>query len=150
MNQPVRPKSVCWPCRSSFMKRSLPGLRASREAWLRSAVIPALQRESDVVFDRAVFRREDIEAAVADLEAAQVDALLVILATYSPCQLALPALQRTRLPLVIWNTQELHAVDQSFTLANMVDNHGVHGTQDLANVLTRTGVRLPLRDQSGQ
>ena len=33
-------------------------------------------------------------------------------------------------------------MDQTFTLANMVDNHGVHGTQDLANVLTRSGVRF--------
>lgn len=154
MNQPVRPKVGLLALSLELYETLLPGLRASREAWLRSAVIPALQRESDIVFDRAVFRREDIEAAVAGLEAAQVDALLVILATYSPCQLALPALQRTRLPLVIWNTQELHAVDQSFTLANMVDNHGVHGTQDLANVLTRTGVRFhyvtsPDNDNSG-
>ena len=107
MNQPVRPKVGLLALSLELYETLLPGLRALREAWLRSAVIPALQRESDVVFDRAVFCREDIEAAVAGLEATQVDALLVILATYSPCQLALPALQRTRLPLVIWNTQEL-------------------------------------------
>ena len=77
-----------------------------------------------------------------------------MLLTYSPSQLALPALQRTRLPLVIWNTQELLAVDQSFTMADMVDNHGVHGTQDLANVLTRAGIRFdyvtsPVDDPQG-
>jgi len=33
-------------------------------------------------------------------------------------------------------------VDNTFTLANMVDNHGVHGTQDLANVLTRSSARF--------
>jgi len=47
-------------------------------------VIPALAREADILFTRAVFRREDIEAAVAEFEAARVDALLVILVTYSP------------------------------------------------------------------
>jgi L-arabinose isomerase len=117
-----------------------PGLRASREAWLRRAVIPLLERRADVLFNGAAFRRHDIEAAVAQLEAAGVDVLLVLLLTYSPSQLALPALLRTRLPIVIWNTQELSAVDRSFTVAAMIDNHGVHGTQDLANVLVRAEV----------
>jgi L-arabinose isomerase len=142
MNQTVRPKVGLLALTLELYETLLPDLRGSRESWLRSAVMPALEREAEILFTRAVFRREDIEAAVAEFEAARVDALLVILATYSPSQLALPALQRTRLPIVIWNTQELGAVDQTFTLANMVDNHGVHGTQDLANVLTRSGVRF--------
>ena len=140
MSQTVRPKIGLLALTLELYETLLPDLRGSREAWLRRAVIPALLREADVRFSRAVFRREDVEAAVAEFEAARVDALLVILATYSPSQLALPALQRTRLPILIWNTQELWTVDQTFTLANMVDNHGVHGTQDLANVLTRSGV----------
>lgn len=142
MNQTVRPKVGLLALTLELYETLLPDLRGSREGWLRRAVIPALQREADILFARAVFRREDIEAAVAEFEAARADALLVILVTYSPSQLALPALQRTRLPIVIWNTQELWAVDRTFTLANMVDNHGVHGTQDLANVLTRSGVRF--------
>jgi L-arabinose isomerase len=154
MNQTVRPKVGLLALTLELYETLLPGLRASREAWLRKTVIPALRRESDVVFDRAVFRREDIEAVVAGFEAVRVDALLVIFVTYSPSQLALPALQRTRLPLVIWNTQELRSVDQDFTPANMLDNHGVHGTQDLANVLGRSGVRFhyvtsPDNDASG-
>ncbi len=131
-----------------------PGLRTAREAWLRRALIPALERQADVLFEAAVFRREDIESTVARFETSGADAILVVLLTYSPSQLALPALQRTRLPLVIWNTQELQSVDQSFTMAHMVDNHGVHGTQDLANVLMRAGVRFdyvtsPVDDAAG-
>lgn len=117
-----------------------PGRRASREAWLRTKVIAGLESRVDVLFTRAVFRREDIEATVAGYEAAGVDALLVILGTYSPSQLSVPALQRTRLPILLWNTQELRAVGPTFTPADMIDNHGVHGTQELANVLMRSGV----------
>jgi L-arabinose isomerase len=138
--QTLRPKLGLLALTLELYETLLPALRASREKWLRKSVLPALKKQADVVFNGAVFRREDIEAAVAELEAEKVDALLVILATYSPSQLALLALQRTRLPIVIWNTQELLAVDQTFTLQHMVDNHGVHGTQDLANVLTRSGV----------
>ena len=154
MNAVVRPKVGLLALTLELYESLVPELRASREAWLRRAVIPALQPHADVLFDAAVFHREDIEATVARFEAGGVDALLVVLLTYSPSQLALPALQRTRLPIVIWNTQELLAVDQSFTVAAMIDNHGVHGTQDLANVLTRAGVRFhyatsPANDPQG-
>ncbi len=142
MNQTVRPRVGLLALTLELYETLMPNLRASREGWLRRAVIPALAREADILFTRAVVRRADIEGAVAEFEAARADALLVILLTYSPSQLALPALQRTRLPIAIWNTQELRAVDRTFTQAHMVDNHGVHGTQDLANVLTRSGVRF--------
>lgn len=117
-----------------------PALRASRETWVRRAVLPALEPHAQVLFRGAAFRRDDIEAAVAEYEAAGADAILVLLLTYSPSQLALPALQRTRLPLVIWNTQELRGIGGSFSPASLTENHGVHGTQDLANVLVRAEV----------
>ncbi len=138
----MRPKVGLLALTLELYETLAPGLRASREGWLRRTVIPALQPHAQILFGGALFRREDIEAATAGFEAAEMDAILVILLTYSPSQLALPALQRTRLPIVIWNTQELASIDASFTVAAMIDNHGVHGTQDLANVLTRAGLRF--------
>ncbi|HNQ89739.1 MAG TPA: hypothetical protein PKM73_14060 [Verrucomicrobiota bacterium] len=120
----------------------VPGLRASREGWLRRAVIPVLETSAEVLFGGAVFGREAVESAVSDHERAGVDALVVVHLTYAPSQVLLPALQRARVPIVLWNTQELGSVDASFTMAMMIDNHGVHGTQDLANVLRRSGVRF--------
>jgi L-arabinose isomerase len=118
----------------------LPALRQSRERWLRECLLPKLEPMAEVRFDRAVFNREDIEAAVRNFEAAGVDALLVTCLTYSPSQLALPVLKQTRLPILIWNTQELLGVGPDFDANQMVDNHGVHGTQDLASVLVQHSV----------
>ncbi len=131
-----------------------PDLREGREAWVREAVLPALEPLAEVFFPGAVYRRGDVEAEVADFEAAGVDALLVMLLTYSPSQMALPALQRTRLPIIVWNTQELWEVGEGFDDAAMIANHGVHGTQDLCNVLRRSGVEFEyvtshLRDEEG-
>jgi len=118
----------------------LPDLRWQRERWLREKVLPALAAEADVQFDRAVFRSEDIRAAVSAFETAGVDCLLVVCLTYSPSQIALGALRQTRLPILLWNVQELEAVGDDFDGPKMIDNHGVHGTQDLASVLVRSGV----------
>ncbi len=117
-----------------------PNLRAGREQWVRQALLPRLQTIADICFDRAVFRAEDVHRVVSSYEADDVDALLVVCLTYSPSQIALPALTRTRLPILIWNTQELSSVDDSFSGEQMIDNHGVHGTQDLSSVLLRSGV----------
>lgn len=135
-----RPKVGVLALTLELYETLVPDLRVQREKWLRDKLLPALAPSADVVFDKAVFTRADIDAAVAALEARGVDALLVVLLTYSPSQLALPALLRTHLPIIVWNTQELTAVDGDFTTAAMIDNHGVHGTQDLCNVLARSGV----------
>jgi L-arabinose isomerase len=117
-----------------------PGLRPGREDWVCRKVLPALAPFADVRFGGAVCRRDEVEAAVSAFEADGADALLVMLLTYSPSQVSLPALRRTQLPIIVWNTQELQSVDEGFDGAAMVDNHGVHGTQDLCNVLLRSGV----------
>jgi L-arabinose isomerase len=119
-----------------------PELRPSREQWVRREILTALSAQAEVLFDRAVFRAEDIAAALGRFEAAEADAVLVLLLSYSPSQLSLPALKRSRLPILIWNTQELRAVDQSFALPDLFANHGLHGSQDLANVLLRSGVKF--------
>jgi L-arabinose isomerase len=119
-----------------------PELRPNREEWVRREILPALLPHAEVLFDRAVFRAADVAAALREFEAAQADALLVVLLSYSPSQISLAALKQTRLPIVVWNTQELRAVDQSFALPDLFANHGVHGTQDLANVLRRSGVKF--------
>jgi L-arabinose isomerase len=131
-----------------------PELRQQREQWVRRLVVPALETSAEVLFDQAVFSEEEIRRVVAQYEAAGADVLLVMLLTYAPSLSALAVLRQTRLPLVLWNTQELYRVDERFSTEEMLSNHGVHGTQDLANVLLRSGVPFHyvtshLRDPDG-
>ena len=117
-----------------------PELRKGREAFVREKLAPALADVADVRFDGAVFAREAVERAVAGFEADGVDAILVVLLSYAQSLVSAPALKRTDLPIVVWNTQELLAVNESYGNAEMLANHGVHGTHDLCNVLVRAGV----------
>lgn len=137
---PPRPRIGLLALALDMYEQLAPSLIPSREAWLRERVLPTLASVAEVRFSRVASRREDIEAVVEGYERDGLDALLVVHLTYAPSQHALPALKRTRLPILLWNTQELRAVDSSFDEAQMLANHGVHGTQDLSSVLVREGV----------
>ncbi|MBN1393874.1 MAG: hypothetical protein JW959_02500 [Pirellulales bacterium] len=137
---PTKPRVGVLAVTLELYERLAPSLRREREAWFRIRAVPALESIAEVRFSNAVYRREDLEALAAEHETAGCDALLVVCLTYAPSQMLLPALRRTRLPIFLWNTQELFAVDDAFDGDRIIHNHGVHGTQDLANVLLRSGV----------
>jgi L-arabinose isomerase len=52
---------------------------------------------------------------------------------------ALPALLQTQKPVLLFCTQKLPAVTESVTTLDTDENHGVHGFQDMASVLRRSG-----------
>ncbi|MCX6030873.1 MAG: hypothetical protein NT169_16455 [Chloroflexi bacterium] len=83
--------------------------------------------------------REQVERAVAGFEADGKDLIIVVLLTYAPSHIALPALLATRLPILIFNTQQLAGVGPETLSIDTTKNHGMHGVQDLANVLLRAG-----------
>jgi len=137
--QSQRPKVGLLALTLDLYETLSPRLRPGREAWVRRAVLPALEDTAQVMFEGACFTRDQVEAQIAEFEQRDADALLVMLLSYSPSQIALPALRATRLPILVWNTQELAAITSEFSGADKLHNHGVHGTQDLANVLLRSG-----------
>jgi L-arabinose isomerase len=94
---------------------------------------------AEVEFPGVCNSREQVDAAVASFERTRKDLILVVLLTYAPSHIALPALLATRLPVLIFNTQHLHAVGPDTQGMDTTRNHGMHGVQDLANVLLRTG-----------
>jgi len=88
--------------------------------------------------------REQVDQAVAGFEASRQDLIMVLLLTYTPSHTALSALNFTRLPILIFNTQRLYAVTGEMTALDITKNHGMHGVQDMANVLLRVGRKFHL------
>jgi L-arabinose isomerase len=94
---------------------------------------------ADVSFSGVCSTREQVDQAVTQFEAEHKDLIIVVLLTYAPSHIAAPALCRTRLPILLYNTQQMAAITGSVSGDDTTDNHGMHGVQDLANVLLRAG-----------
>lgn len=149
-----RPKVGILGLTLEFYEAIAPRIRLERDAWVRRDVLPSLEPHARVEYPGAAFRAADIESRIREFEASGCEAILVILLTYSTSHSSLQALKSARLPILIWNTQELYAITPEFGSPELVANHGVHGTFDLANVLIRSGVRFEyvtshLRDPGG-
>jgi len=102
-------------------------------------LVSTLAPFAEVDFPGVCDTPQQVQEAVERFERNGADLLLVHFLTYCPSHVALPALQRTRLPMLIFNTQRLQAVDRTILETALTEHHGMHGVQDLANVLLRAG-----------
>jgi len=121
--------------------QALPELKRTQEQFAR-VVAKSLSRCGKICFPGICNTCEQVEAAVARFERDEADVIFVLFLSYAPSWIALPALQRTRLPIVIANTQKARTIGQASSPRDMLESHGMHGVQDLANVLIRAGVRF--------
>lgn len=140
ISNPTKPKLGILALTLELYETLSPGVREYREKWLRDVVVKKLGQYVDVEFRNAVFTRRDMDSEVDRLEQAGIDAICVVFLTYAPSQLVLPALKNAKRPIIVWNIQDLFGVDAHYDDQALIANHGVHGTQDLANVLVRCEV----------
>ena len=81
-----------------------------------------------------------VSALFEALKGDEIDLVIVALAPYCPSGVLLPALQETRLPLLLWPMQEMFELKPDLYDSETIKlNHGVHGVQDLAQVLAHQG-----------
>lgn len=84
-------------------------------------------------------RRDEFAAAVGQLEADGVCAIVTLHLAYSPSLECVDALAATRLPLIVLDTTERYAFDATADAGEILYNHGIHGVQDMCNLLKRRG-----------
>jgi L-arabinose isomerase len=74
-----------------------------------------------------------------DLEARDLDGLLVVMLTYGPGMRVARLLAQTPLPVCLANIQPVPAVTAEWDMADLTYNQGIHGAQDTANAIVRAG-----------
>jgi len=116
----------------------LPGI-TDRQAAYAAEVAGVLGDTVEVHVAPPVKDRADAERALRDLEAADLDGLLVVMLTYGPAMRVSRALAGTRLPICLANIQPVPAVTADWDMGDLTYNQGIHGAQDTANAMVRAG-----------
>jgi L-arabinose isomerase len=95
---------------------------------------------AEVVFTRPARGRADIEEISRQLIADGVDGIAIVMLTYGPAMRSVRALIELSVPVLLANIQPERSVTASWDMADLTYNQGIHGAQDQANALVRTGV----------
>lgn len=104
----------------------------------RDTIVKQLEnRGLNMVCAQICRRKEEFLAAVKNLEEANVSAIVTLHLSYSPSLECIDALLETKLPLVVLDTTESYAFDSSVNSDEILYNHGIHGVQDMCNLLKR-------------
>jgi len=83
--------------------------------------------------------QQEVEAAIKQAVQNNADALLLIPLSYTTSLMTFRPIIQSSLPVIIWNTQEAKTITQDYSFDDLLMNHVTQGTQDITNVLTRSG-----------
>jgi L-arabinose isomerase len=117
----------------------VPGITGRQSAYA-AEVAAALAGVADVTFLRPARNREDIESVTRELVADGVDGIAIVMLTYGPAMRTVRALEDARLPLLLANIQPQRSITADWTMDDLTYNQGIHGAQDQANALVRSGL----------
>ena len=79
----------------------------------------------------------EFRGAIYGFEKAGVDAIVTLHMAYSPSLESSTALAATRLPIVVLDTTPTYAYGPQQNPEELLYNHGIHGVQDMCNLLLR-------------
>jgi L-arabinose isomerase len=133
-----RPRIALLGVMQHLYDEMLPGI-TDRQAGYAEQVAAALADVADVAVLPPVKDRDEADRAVRELAGRELDGLLVVMLTYGPAMHIARALAGTALPVCLANIQPEPAVTAAWDMADLTYNQGIHGAQDTANALVRSG-----------
>jgi len=119
--------------------KSSPKLRERHEAFLGTIAGELEKRGLDVVPAEFCRLQPEFAAAVKKFEDAGADAIVTLHMAYSPSLESAEVLANTNLPLIVLDTTPTFAFGPEQSPGEIAYNHGIHGVQDMCNLLIRNG-----------
>ena len=135
----TKPRVGLLPLYLELYDRAMPEIRARMRPFLETLVSQLRERDLEVV-DAPVCRlRTEFEGAIRLFEGERADAIVTLHLAYSPSLESADALAGTKLPIIVLDTTPTYAYGPRQDPAELMYNHGIHGVQDMCNVLARSG-----------
>lgn len=133
------PKIGFLPLYVELYDLTTPEVRPDIDAFHELAV-KKLQEQGLEVVDVPVCRlANEFEAAVDTFTKEEVDAVVTLHLAYSPSLESEEALKKVQVPIIIMDTTPDYVYDQTTDAGALMLNHGIHGVQDMCNLLRRNG-----------
>jgi L-arabinose isomerase len=117
----------------------IPGI-TERQAGYAERVRDQLAEVAEVTFLRPARNRDDVEAVLRELQGQGLDGIAIVMLTYAPSMRTVRALIENPLPVLLANIQPERSITAAWDMDDLTYNQGIHGAQDQANALLRTGV----------
>lgn len=117
----------------------LPQVRPRMESFYREIAGALETRGLEVLTSPLCRVRPEFQAAVRGFERAGAEAVVTLHLAYSPSLEAVDALAESPLPLIVCDTTPAYAYGPEQDPDELMYNHGIHGVQDLCNLLLRRG-----------
>ena len=133
------PKIGLLPLYVALYDETSPKRRVWLEGFYQQICMELRFRGIDVVEADTCRIKPEFEKAVADFEAADVDAIVTLHLAYSPSLESSDVLKNTRLPIIVLDTTPHYEFDYTISSDKVGANHGIHGVQDMCNLLIRNG-----------
>ncbi len=121
----------------------IPGITEHQKEY-GERVVEQLRDSIDVHFPGPARNRDDIDNYIAEFNQNGFDGIIIVMLTYGPSLRTVRALKNNNLPVMLANIQPERSVTKEWDMADLTYNQGIHGAQDMANALLRTGYHVPI------
>jgi L-arabinose isomerase len=137
-----KPKAGLLPLYIELYDRSSPEARPKIEAFYKKAAGELRKTGIDVEEVPICRLAEEFNAAMEQFEAKDADAVITLHLAYSPSLESADALKNSKLPIIILDTTPDYSFDSYADPGLIMYNHGIHGVQDMCNLLLRNNKRF--------
>lgn len=118
---------------------ALPALRKSVEGFAAEIAEKLKKEDLEVMPAPVCCVKDEFEKAVKSFENNGVDVIVTLHVAYSPSLESASVLCSTDLPVIVMDTTPDYVFDENSGADAVLHNHGIHGVQDLCNLLKRGG-----------
>lgn len=119
---------------------NFPGIN-DRQNHYALELVETMSAVADITYSGLAGNRVAIERIVHEYNELGLDGIVIVLLTYSQGSWLLRALENNRLPLALAVVQPDQEVGDDWDELRLTVNQGIHGSQDNANMIVRSGYR---------
>lgn len=135
----MKPKVGLLPFYLELYDLKNPEMRKGMEEFLEIIVRELGQRNMDVIKVPPARIRDEFESSVHMFEKEGAVAIVTLHLAYSPSLESIESLSRTPLPIIVMDTTYQYDFGPGQSPSAISYNHGIHGVQDMCNLLLRRG-----------